>query len=70
MCYLAAGQEQRGRTDKCMAGGGRGEEGGGGRGGGLRELICDSVMRGKPTQVLRLLAVSLCIFVLHVSLQL
>ena len=24
MCYLAAGQEQRGRTDKCMAGGGRG----------------------------------------------
>ena len=63
MCYLAAGQEQRGRTDKCMAGRGEG-------GGGLGELICDSVMRGKPTQVLRLLAVSLRIFVLHVSLQL
>ena len=59
MCYLETGQEQGGRTDKCMGGRGR-----------LRELICDSVMRGKPTQVLRLLAVSLCIFVLHVSLQL
>ena len=50
--YVLSGDRTRrgGRTDKCMGGRGR-----------LRELICDSVMRGKPTQVF-CLAVFLCIF--------
>ena len=50
--YVLSGDRTRrgGRTDKCMGGRGR-----------LRELICDSVMRGKPTQVF-CLAVFLSIF--------